>query len=38
MCGITGWIDWNKNLKEERPTLEAGIDSFCKGKRPAGDD
>lgn len=23
MCGITGWIDWNKDLSGERPILEA---------------
>ncbi|MFZ5643564.1 MAG: asparagine synthase (glutamine-hydrolyzing) [Bacillota bacterium] len=29
MCGITGWIDWDKDLTMERPILEAMTDTLA---------
>lgn len=32
MCGITGWIDWNRDLSRERPTLEGMNQQLgCRG-------
>lgn len=28
MCGITGWIDWENNLENERQTLEAMVEKL----------
>ncbi|PKM83657.1 MAG: asparagine synthetase B, partial [Firmicutes bacterium HGW-Firmicutes-13] len=37
MCGITGWIDWEKNLNEEKPVLEAMIETLSwRGPDAAG--
>ena len=32
MCGITGWVDWNRDLTAERATLTAMTDTMaCRG-------
>ncbi|SFS46987.1 asparagine synthase (glutamine-hydrolyzing) [Marininema halotolerans] len=28
MCGITGWVDWNRDLSNEKPTLEKMANSI----------
>ncbi|RFS45608.1 asparagine synthase (glutamine-hydrolyzing) [Micromonospora craniellae] len=29
MCGITGWIDWNRDLRQERATLQRMTDTLA---------
>ncbi|GAA3197716.1 MULTISPECIES: asparagine synthase (glutamine-hydrolyzing) [Streptomyces] len=37
MCGITGWISYDRNLTTERPTLEAMTETMaCRGPDAAG--
>ncbi len=37
MCGITGWIDWERDLTRHRPTLEAMTDTLtARGPDAAG--
>ncbi|MFD9815042.1 asparagine synthase (glutamine-hydrolyzing) [Streptomyces sp. NPDC059080] len=37
MCGITGWISYDRNLATERPTLEAMTETMaCRGPDAAG--
>lgn len=37
MCGITGWIDWQLDLTQQRPILEAMVETLsCRGPDAAG--
>src|SRR5437762_13381668 len=37
MCGITGWIDWNRDLTREDATLRAMSDPMaCRGPDAGG--
>lgn len=37
MCGVTGWIDWNRDLREERATIDAMTETMaCRGPDEGG--
>lgn len=37
MCGITGWIDWERDLRHERPVAQAMTDTMaCRGPDTEG--
>ncbi|MGW4328874.1 asparagine synthase (glutamine-hydrolyzing) [Nocardia sp. NPDC004573] len=36
MCGITGWVDWERDLTQERPLLEAMTDTLIPRGPDAG--
>jgi asparagine synthase (glutamine-hydrolysing) len=37
MCGITGWVDWNRDLRGERTVVSAMTDSMaCRGPDARG--
>ena len=37
MCGIAGWIDWEVNLTQQRPLVEAMREALaCRGPDEAG--
>ena len=37
MCGITGWVDWNRDLRDERPVLAAMTATMsCRGPDDEG--
>ncbi|QBS37559.1 asparagine synthase (glutamine-hydrolyzing) [Thermaerobacter sp. FW80] len=37
MCGIAGWIDWDRDLLRERPVLEAMTETLvCRGPDESG--
>jgi asparagine synthase (glutamine-hydrolysing) len=37
MCGITGWVDWERDLRDERVALSAMTDSMaCRGPDAQG--
>ena len=38
MCGITGWVDFGRDLRTERDTIEAMTSTMiCRGPDAAGD-
>ncbi|MFD9409334.1 asparagine synthase (glutamine-hydrolyzing) [Streptomyces sp. NPDC059989] len=37
MCGITGWLDWDRDLREQRQTVQAMTDTLaCRGPDAGG--
>ncbi|WP_320670618.1 asparagine synthase (glutamine-hydrolyzing) [Patulibacter defluvii] len=37
MCGVTGWVDWGRDLRRERPVVEAMTDTMVpRGPDAAG--
>ena len=37
MCGIAGWVDWERDLTEERPTAESMTETMrCRGPDDGG--
>ncbi|MGK5531492.1 asparagine synthase (glutamine-hydrolyzing) [Streptomyces sp. URMC 129] len=37
MCGITGWVDWDADLRDHRPTVRAMTDTLaCRGPDAEG--
>jgi asparagine synthase (glutamine-hydrolysing) len=37
MCGVTGWVDWEADLRDRRPTVSAMTETLaCRGPDAAG--
>ena len=37
MCGITGWVDWDADLRQQRPVAQAMTDTMaCRGPDAEG--